>query len=178
MNEPAIGIRRYQTGDVPLLFAAARESIPELYPWMPWCHPDYSMDESASWVASREEAWTSHDAFDFVIFDPDSGAFLGTVGLNQLNPVHRFANLGYWVRTSATRRGRATAATQMAARFGFEQLGLQRIEIVVAAGNEASLRVAEKAGARREGLLRNRLRVRDRCFDAYMHSLVPADLGL
>jgi RimJ/RimL family protein N-acetyltransferase len=178
MNEPAIGIRRFRSEDVPLLFAAVRESVPEVAPWMPWCHPDYSMEESAAWVQSREEAWTGHIAFDFVIFEPDTGSFLGSVGLNQLNAGNRFANLGYWVRTSATKRGIATAAVRMGAGFGFERLGLQRIEIVVAAGNTASLRVAEKAGAVREGLLRNRLRLRDRAVDAFMHSLVPTDLGL
>ena len=46
-------------------------------------------------------------------------------------------NLGYWVRTDATRRGIATAATRRLARWAFEALGLRRVEIVIAPGNAA-----------------------------------------
>jgi RimJ/RimL family protein N-acetyltransferase len=86
------------------------------------------------------------------------------------------ANLGYWVRTSAAGRGVATNATRAAARFGFEQLGLRRIEIVAAVDNIPSQRVAEKAGAVREGILRQRLLIRGKSMDAVLFSLVREDL--
>jgi len=47
----------------------------------------------------------------------------------------------------------------------------------VATGNTRSLRVAEKAGAQREGFLRNRLLIQDKAHDAVMHSLIPQDLA-
>jgi RimJ/RimL family protein N-acetyltransferase len=100
------------------------------------------------------------------------------VGLNALHPTHGFANLGYWVRTDSTSRGVATRATRLIARFGFEELGLARLEIVVAVENQASLRVAEKAGATREGILRNRLAHDNGFADAMMFSLIPQDLDL
>jgi RimJ/RimL family protein N-acetyltransferase len=55
---------------------------------------------------------------------------------------------------------------------------LIRVEIVVAQGNEASVKVAEKIGAHREGILLNRMVVRREMCDAVMFSLLPADLGL
>ena len=55
-----------------------------------------------------------------------------------------------------------------------QPLGLVRIEIVVAVGNFSSQRAAEKAGAYREGLLRNRITHRGEVGDAYMFSLVPS----
>ncbi|HYE66449.1 MAG TPA: GNAT family protein, partial [Pyrinomonadaceae bacterium] len=60
--------------------------------------------------------------------------------------------------------------------FGLEELGLQRIEIVVAVDNWASQRVAEKVGATREGILRKRLLIHGRPQDALMYSLVAEDL--
>ena len=69
----------------------------------------------------------------------------------------------------------ATAAARCLAAFGFRQLGLLRIEIVVATANTASQRVAEKLGATCEGVLRNRILVRDRVHDAVMFSLIPSD---
>jgi len=62
------------------------------------------------------------------------------------------------------------------ARLGFAQLGLQRIEIIAAVDNLASQRVAEKAGAVREGLARKRLLVRGEPQDAFVFSLLPEDL--
>jgi RimJ/RimL family protein N-acetyltransferase len=62
------------------------------------------------------------------------------------------------------------------AKFGFAELGLQRIEILAAIPNIASQRVAEKAGAVREGVLRKRLLIRGVSQDAVMFSLVAEDL--
>ena len=100
------------------------------------------------------------------------------MGLNFFNRVHQVANLGYWVRTSATGRGVATKAAHLVARFGFAQLGLHRIEILAAVDNIASQRVAEKVGAVREGVLRKRLLINGESLDAVMFSLLPEDVGL
>jgi RimJ/RimL family protein N-acetyltransferase len=66
----------------------------------------------------------------------------------------------------------------MLVHLAFEQLGLVRVEIVVAVGNEASQRVAQKVGALREGILRNRIVLGDKIYDAVMYSLIPEDLGI
>ena len=49
-------LRPYRNGDVEHLYWAVRESIAELSVWMPWCHTDYSIEESRTWVESRPEA--------------------------------------------------------------------------------------------------------------------------
>lgn len=71
----------------------------------------------------------------------------------------------------------APAALLLLAGFGFDELKLNRIEIVIATNNQPSQRVAEKVGATREGILRKRLIVRDRIYDAFMYSLIPGDLS-
>lgn len=168
-------LRRYRLDDEEGLFEAVRESIPELGAWMFWCHPGYSRGESRAWLEKREGEWELGSSYDFAMVDAESGRLLGGCGLNGVSRVHRMANLGYWVRTGATGRGIATGAARELARFGFEELGLSRIEVVVATGNTNSQRVAEKVGAVREGVLRNRLAVGNRLQDAVMFSLVPGD---
>lgn len=175
LSAAGITLRRYDSADIPLVFEAVRESISEISPWMSWCSVDYSREESAAWVLSRDEAWANRSEFSFVIADSRTGAFLGSVGLNYLNFDHQFANLGYWVRSSQTRRGIATAATRLTARFGLRDLGLRRIEILAAVENVASQRVAEKSGATKEGVLRNRLVIHGRSYHAVMFSLISAD---
>jgi RimJ/RimL family protein N-acetyltransferase len=178
LSNDVVKIRRYCADDIPLLFEAARESINELSAWVSWCHPNYTMEDSRSFVLSRETAWNQKTVFAFAVFDVSSNLFLGGVGVNQINCNHNFANLGYWVRSSQTGRGVATAATLLAAEFGFEELELNRIEILTAIENMASQRVAEKAGAKKEGILRSRLLLHNRPHDVVIYSLIVADKNI
>lgn len=169
-------LRPYRPDDASELYAAARESIAEVSPWMKWCHPDYSIEESRTWLAQCAERAQEGTEYNFAITDSKDGTFLGGCGLNNVNLLDKVANLGYWVRTSRTRRGIATTATRLLARFGLEELKLNRIEIIAATDNQVSQRVAEKAGATREGVLRNRLVVHENVYDMVILSFIPQDL--
>jgi len=131
----------------------------------------YSMAEAGEWIRSRAPLAAEGREYTFAIVGTD-GRFLGGCGLNQINRIHRIGNLGYWVRTSATGHGVAAEAVRQAAAFAFGNTDLVRLEIVCAVGNEASQRVAERAGAMREGVLRHRLLLHGQSVDAVMYSLV------
>ena len=171
-------IRPFRAADIDAVYEAVRESITELSSWLAWCHPEYSKDETAAHILSSREAWRKEEEFNFGIFNAETSAFIGSVGLNQINRQYRMANLGYWVRTSHTGRGVASTAARLVAEFGLKELGLQRIEILVGIENRASQRTAEKTGACREGILRKRLRTKDEPLDAVMYSLIAEDLKI
>lgn len=177
LTDGTINLRPYRVEDADDLYQAVRESIAELQPWMPWGHPDYSIEESRDWLALRDEARRDGTEYDFYISDAATGRFLGGVGLNQIKQLHRAANLGYWIRTSAAGRGVATRAARLVARFGFEELNLIRIEIVAAVGNLASQRVAAKVGAVREAVMRKALLLHGIEHDAVLASLVAEDMN-
>jgi RimJ/RimL family protein N-acetyltransferase len=117
--------------------------------------------------------WEVGTAYQFAITDSREDSFLGGCGLNKINEIDKVANLGYWVRSSRVKQGIATTATALLAQFGFRKLKLNRIEILVAIENKASQGVAVKAGAMREGILRNRLLLHGKIHDAVMFSLIP-----
>jgi len=183
-NTPAVlvdgdvGIRRFCRGDIELLYAAASESINQLCAWMVWCHLDYSLMDSTAFVLACDSKWEQGESFSFAIVDSRNGEFLGSAGLNQVNRLHQVANLGYWVRSGRTGRGIASAAVRLVAGFGLHNLGFHRLELVIPTGNLASQRVAEKAGAKREGVLRDKLTLKGRPCDAVMYSLVAADYDM
>lgn len=176
LTDGRILIRPFREDDIDVVYEAVRESINEVAPWLAWCHPNYSKDETAAFILSRAEAWKDEAEYSFAVTEAATGRFLGGVGLNQINRLHRIANLGYWVRTGSTKQGVASAATRLIAGFGFNRAGLHRLEIIVAVGNHASLRAAEKAGATREGILRKRLLIRGQPHDAVIFSLLAEDL--
>lgn len=69
----------------------------------------------------------------------------------------------------------ATAATRLLARFGIDHAGLHRLEIKMSTRNEASRRVAEKAGARYEGVAQSSLLLQGERHDAHIWSVVAGD---
>lgn len=167
----AIAIRPYAVDDTDAVWAAVRESMADLMPWMPWCHPNYAIEEARSWLETQALAFAGRTAFEFAITTA-AGGYLGGVGLNQLDMANRRANLGYWVRSSATRQGVCTSAVLQLRDWAMKNTDLTRLEILVAAGNVRSLRVAEKTGAVREGVLGKRLLLEGVSHDAVMFSLL------
>jgi RimJ/RimL family protein N-acetyltransferase len=163
-------IRPYRAEDAPALYEAVRESIADAAPWLPWCHAGYSLAEAEEW-ARLQSSPAGRDEIVFAVVGPRE-EFLGGCGVNQISAVHRFGNLGYWVRSSATGRGVAREAVRQTARHVFATTDLVRLEIVCAIGNLRSQRVAEAAGATREGVLRSRLWLHGQPVDAVMYSLV------
>jgi RimJ/RimL family protein N-acetyltransferase len=177
LTDGDIFVRPVRLEDAEALFEAAHESIPEVSPWLPWCHKNYAIEETRAFLSSRTNPASSEEAYSFGIFNKSSERFLGGVGLNFFNRVHQMANLGYWVRTSETGKGVASRATRLVAKFGFAELGLQRLEIIAAVGNIASQRVAEKAGAVRECVARKRLLINGEPLDAVVFSLLREDFN-
>jgi RimJ/RimL family protein N-acetyltransferase len=157
------------------IYQAARASRPEIGRWMEWCHENYQQHETEAFLAVAAQQWEQGVMFGFAVHDAATNRFLGSVGLNAFHPQHPFANLGYWIRTDATGQGVASRATRAVAAWALYHLNLERLEIVVAAGNIASQRVAEKAGAKREGLLRKRLAINGGAEDAFIFSFVAED---
>lgn len=173
-----VRLRPYTLDDAAALYEAARESVSEVNPWLPWCHPEFSIEDARSWLAGLPARRESGTAYEFCIEDAATGQYVGGAGINAVVKDDLRANLGYWVRSSRAGQGFATATASMLARWAFEDLALERVEIVVAVGNKRSQRVAEKVGALREGVERNRLRLHGISHDAVMYSLIPSDLGL
>jgi len=155
------------------VYEAAVESGAHLQTWMEWFNPDYSLKDTQHWAGNCKKAWEADSEFAFIIVENSTSQILGGCGIRRTERLHRIGNLGYWIRSSRTKQGFASEAALLLAQFGFAQLGLIRIEIVVAVGNTASQRVAENVRALREGLLRNRLFFRGEPRDAYLFSLIP-----
>ena len=169
-------IRNYKANDTPLLYEAVIESTTELSQWMPWCNEYYTINESLAWVSSREKAWNEKEEYSFVIEHKQTKKFLGAVGLNHIDQLYKTANLGYWMRTSETGKGYTSEAALLAVQFGFENLNLNRIEIVMGVDNIKSQKVAEKIRALKECIARNRIILNDKPVNAFVYSLIREDL--
>ena len=175
-RDARVRIRPWAMEDAEALHRLVQASRAELSPWLAWCRAGYTPADAEEWIAHSTQAWATRTGFPFAVVDGEDGLVGGT-GLNQLNLEPRSANLGYWIGSAFTGRSIAREAARQATRFGFDEIGLQRIEIRVLPGNTGSLKVAEALGATREGIARHGILDGGTPRDAVLFSLSPADLA-
>ena len=135
--------------------------IPELVPLV-------GAREVAATTLRIAHPYTDQDAQDFLELAREldklwlamtlraDGRQIGGIGLRIEQP-HRHAELGYWLGVSYWGHGYATEASREMLRYGFEDLGLQRIFATHFKHNPASGRVLKKIGMRYEGCQREHL---------------------
>lgn len=99
-------------------------------------------------------------------------ALIGTVSVFQLDRGSRRAELGYALRRSAWGHGYAREAVAAVIGHTFGTLGLNRLEADIDPRNEASARLLERLGFRREGLLRQRWIVAGEISDSAWYGLL------
>jgi RimJ/RimL family protein N-acetyltransferase len=175
-SDDRLRLRLFNELDVDNFYEAAKESSEQLMKWFEWYNKDYSRENAEKFICSRKNAWDMQEEFSFLIEEKHNNRFVGVIGLNRIDMVNKLANIGYWIRTSAAGKGYATAALQLLARYSFERLGFIRLEILCLPNNLPSIRVAEKAGFKREGILRKRLMLRDISNDVVLLSLLQEDI--
>lgn len=136
-------VRRWRRDDLDDLTAAVTESLDLLRPWMHWA-ASYDRRSAQQFLARCELAWLERSDFGYAVVDP-TGRLLGGGGLRAgIGPGG--LEIGYWVRSDATRR---RVATRMAALLTAEALaidGVTHVEIHHDRANEVSARVPRRLG--------------------------------
>src|SRR5450432_3698783 len=178
LSDGVVNLRPLVTEDLEPMYAAVVESIPEISPWLPWCHPGYTRAETCSFLELMKKAWADGTQCPFGILAAGSGKFLGVISINHIVHTNQLANVGYWVRSTCTKQGIASRAGRLGTQYAFQERGLTRLEIACIPGNSASRRVAEKLGAKLEAISRNRLVMHGRAYDAALYALTPEDIAL
>lgn len=177
LDGQTITLRPLLPGDVEAMYTAALESAEVLSTTMSWWHEGFSLDEMRNWTNLCQTFWEQGSHYEFSILSKRSGDYVGSCALGPINRQGMKANLSYWVRTLQTGQGIASQAARLVSQWAFRALSLQRIEIVIVPSNIPSRRVALKAGATQEAILRNGLRWADQPYDAVLFSFIPEDFA-
>jgi RimJ/RimL family protein N-acetyltransferase len=116
-------------------------------------------------------------AWEFVVADAKSDAFLGTIMLHSCDWKHRRAELGFWIAAGARDQGVGSAALDLLLSWAFGDLGLERLEMTALPENENVPHIAEKFGFTYEGRLRKRNYERGRRVDLLIWGLLKNDVA-
>ncbi len=111
-------------------------------------HP-YTRKDAKAWIRfTKSLSPQSQFAVDL------EGEAVGGVGILLTDDIERISGeLGYWIGKDHWGKGLATEAARQMTSYGFETLGLHRVFATPFTRNPASVRVLEKLGFRREGVL-------------------------
>ncbi|MBB6012220.1 ribosomal-protein-alanine N-acetyltransferase [Aquamicrobium lusatiense] len=148
-----------------------------LEPWEPRWMPDEF--ERSAWrlrINHYRRDYAQGAAMAFFMYERGHGRLVGGITLGNIrHGVSKSAQIGYWIGQPYAGQGLMTDAVKTLSRFAFGELTLHRIEAACIPENSRSIRVLEKAGFRREGLLRSYLRINGVWQDHYLYARIADD---
>jgi [ribosomal protein S5]-alanine N-acetyltransferase len=167
-----VALRRFRATDVGLVVSVADDPIVPRVTTVP---TSGRHDDALAFIERQHDRLTVGIGYSFAIAHAATDEALGQIGLWLQD--HGRASVGYWVAARHRRLGYAVEALRMLSKWGLTLDGIERLELYAEPGNQASWRTAERAGFKREGLLRSWREISAKRRDMYMYSLIPADLS-
>lgn len=158
LSDGLITLRRMTLDDVDAILEAVRDPLIPRYTRVP---QPYQREHAVGWIEGHDDEFSEGTTAPFALAEATTGAFLGSIGLVDVDWLDQRAEVGYWTTPSARGRGATTRGVRLLSRWAIEVLGLRRLDLATHASNVGSQRVAERAGFTREGLLRSAVVLRD-----------------
>lgn len=134
-----------------------------------------SIDDSINFINWTINRIDRDESGDWGLEYKDTGRIIGAMGFVSYDAQNFCSGIGYVLSKEYWGKGLMTEAVKKLIRFGFEEMGLNRIEAVHIPQNEASGRVMVKCGMKYEGLLRQRMFAKDRFWDVQQYAILKDD---
>ncbi len=175
LRDAVVALRPWRDADVPAKFRAFSDPETQRFSW-PEQRP-YTEQDARTTHRAHEQAWDDGTAAEFACVSPDDEHdIIGGASVYDIERPWARASVGYWVAPHARRKGVATHAVLLLARWAFDELGLKRLQLTCGPDNDASQRVAERAGFTREAVLRSHIPFKGGRRDTVVFSLLPGEL--
>ena len=140
-----------QGDDAPAVQAACDDA--DVAHWIFGLPTPYGLPDAEEFIADSRRRLAAGERARLAVADAATGEILGSVSLDRFAD-RQAAEVGYWIKREARRRGVALAAARLVVAWAFGELGVERLELLTYPGNEASQALAAKLGFTRECLLR------------------------
>lgn len=151
LRSGGVMLRALRGGDVPAITEACQDEAIQRWTRVP---APYRESDARGWIAAMRSREKAGEALELAIADARTGLLVGAIGIVTLNWRHRAGEIGCWVTPHIRGTGIGTTALRLLSRWSLGPLGLERVELRIWEGNDASRMVAERAGFAHEGRLR------------------------
>lgn len=170
-----IVLSKPDTSDIPQFIKYLND--PEIYKFTLAIPHPYAIQDAREFIRIIDGISNAYGrAMHWAIRDRKSNLLIGGIGFHckYQKGSHR-EEIGYWLAKAFWGKGIMTKVLKTVCSFGFEKLGLKRIEAPIFDFNVASMRVAEKAGFKKEGIVRKAYLKDEIYIDGVMYALIDSD---
>lgn len=170
-----IFLKELELNDAEHIFKAVDSQREYLGEWLPFVEFTKSVKDSLDYVNSVVTMPEGCKEWQFSVFCGDD--FAGLAGFKGTDRLNRKSEIGYWLKEEFQHRGIMTETVRALMKFGFSELGLNRIQIKCAPENVKSNKIPQRLGFTLEGIERESEFVKEGVFrDANVWSLIKKDV--
>lgn len=120
--------------------------------WLPWVDSATSYENTEENIKQRIEDFNAKKAASFLIYY--EGQWIGSVGFVCLSSTSHHGEIGYWLCSKFEGKGLMTESVKACIKYGFDELGLNRVVIKCDSQNVKSAAIPKRLGFIQEGILR------------------------
>ena len=173
-----IGLRPLHMGDFPAWAELREVSRDHLTPFEPlWLHDELKKASFRRRVRHYQREHRDDIGYAFALVRASDDALIGGISLSNVRRgVTQTATLGYWLGLPHVRQGYMADAVAAMIPYAVYGLRLHRIEAATLPDNNASIRVLERNGFRREGYAHRFLKINGSWRDHVLFGIVAEDL--
>lgn len=151
------------------------DSKTHLKKWITWVDTVESKEDAGESLKLRIEGLVESGGYPMWFAIIYKGKVAGTIGFNDIDKTNRVGELGYWLGKDFQRKGIMSRAFKAVINYGFKELGLNRIEAYIAAGNERSKALPNRFGFLEEGRIGQGEWLYDHYEDEIVYGLLAED---
>ena len=169
LNTERLILRKISKRDIKDIYEYSKD--PRTSKFLLW-YPHYSLRDTKRHVRSILKRYKKGSFYDYAVVLKDSGKMIGTCGFTRTYPLVDKAEIGYVINPEYQGRGFATEAVGRVLSFGFEDLGLERIEARYIVGNDSSLKLMQRVKMTPEGVIRHGVHAKGKYHDVGVCSIL------
>jgi ribosomal-protein-serine acetyltransferase len=150
------------------LFALTDKNRKFLRKFLPWTDATLEVKDSLDHILKVEKEYKLGESLDTAIFYKNE--LIGRVGFHTINYDNLSAEIGYWLSEEYTGSGIMTDCCKALIKYGFEKLGLNRVEIRVLKRNKKSAAIPRRLKFKEEGIFRQKVLMNGVFYDEILFS--------
>lgn len=173
VNE-TVSLKLLHVEDAQTVYNLVDRNREHLRPWFPWADTTLSVDDSKIFIEKCRDGFEQKKSLDLGVWY--EGEYVGSMGFHTIRKTHEWVEIGYWLSKDCTGKGIMTECVKAMVNYGFNDLGLHRIQIKCDADNVKSKAIPERLGFTLEGTTREDHKKEDGRFsDGLIYGLLRSE---
>lgn len=140
-----------------------------------WFEPFETTEMALKLISHVSKEFEEGEEITWGVVRREDEAFIGYCCLGDFEEDARRSEIGYGLRSDEWNKGYGTEVVKALAKFGFEEMNLNRIEAFITPGNDASIRILKKVGFIQEGIVRERDLIKGKLEDGVILAMIRSD---